>query len=486
MRCIRRLLRWPVARLLGIDVGTTSAKALVIDESGQVLAQATSEYPLSIPAPGWSEQNPDDWWLGVQECLRGLGDQPIDAIGLTGQMHGAVFLSKGGEVLRPAILWNDQRTVKECAEIEQRVGKSRVLAITKNPPLTGFQAPKIMWLRNHEPEVFKLVRTVVLPKDYIRFRLSGVLSTDVSDASGTGVFDVGKRAWSEEVLEALDLPIAWFPPVQESSEVSSRKAGEGIPIVAGAGDQAAGAVGVGAVCPGITSISLGTSGVVFSSLPNVPLEVSESTHTFCHANGGWHAMGVTLSCGGSMRWARDTFFSGARFQSFDESAMSAPPGSDGLTCLPYLTGERCPHNDPLARGTFAGLTSAHGLSHIARSVFEGSCFSLLDAFHALEEIGITAGDLRVMGGGTSSDFWVQMLADVFRRPCKTLEVDEGPAFGAAILAGVGIGVWPDVAHACSSVVRMKREFLPSASAYGDAYDRYRLLYSHLAAWFAGL
>jgi xylulokinase len=467
-------------KLLGIDVGTSGCKLLLIDETGHVLKQSSAEYPISTPRPLWSEQNPEDWWRGVQMCLQEIGEEP-DAIGVTGQMHGAVFLDERDDVIRPAILWNDQRTVEECREIDATVGHEQVMQITCNPPLTGFQAPKLLWLRNHELSHYQRVRSLLLPKDYIRFKLTGQKVTEVSDASGTGIFDVPHRDWSDAMLAMLEIDPGILPACVESMQVTSHTHG-GVPVVGGGGDQAAAAVGTGAVAPGIISVSLGTSGVVFTSLQEPYYEERGAAHTFCHANGKWHAMGVMLSCGGALRWFRDTFHRGASYDAISNLAEDAPPGCEGLSFVPYLTGERCPHNDPLARSAFAGLTLSHTGGHMARAVFEGMSFGLLDCMNLLRELGATAEEIRVTSGGAKSRFWLQMLADMFGKPCVTLESDEGPAFGAAILAGVGIGVWPSVEQACSTVVRVRERVEPSGTDYSGAYDRYRSLYASLRDW----
>ena len=476
-----------MAKLLGIDVGTSGCKVLLIDETGRILKQASAEYPLSTPRPGWSEQDPEDWWQGVRTCLERIGEPRPDAIGLTGQMHGAVFLDANDEVVRPAILWNDQRTVEECAEIDEAVGPETVRATTCNPPLTGFQAPKILWLRNHELSNYGRTRAVLLPKDYIRLRLTGHRATEVSDASGTGLFDVPNRRWALGMMAALDLDPMLFPSCGESALPTTRSravAGlaEGIPVVGGGGDQAAAAVGTGAVVPGIVSVSLGTSGVVFTAIEKPEYDPSGAAHTFCHANGGWHAMGVMLSCAGALRWYRDAFMPGAGYDAISEEAAKAPPGCDGLTFLPYLTGERTPHNDPHARGAWAGISLSHTRAHFTRSIFEGATFGLREGFEALQALGARADELRVNGGGSKSALWLQILADVFRTPCTTLEVDEGPAFGAALLAGVGAEVWPDVASASRAAVRRKGIVEPSGADYEEAYARYKALYRATKGW----
>ncbi len=592
--------------LLGIDIGTSGCKAILIDESGRLLAQASAEYPVSMPKPTWSEQNPEDWWQGVQACLRELGggfwnegggsledgsdsgflaqlkklakfpeghselvaqmrdlerrrddyvrtmtgvepEQPttdtqqpttFGAFGLTGQMHGAVFLDGEGQVIRPAILWNDQRTAEECAEIDRVVGADVVRWVTCNPPLTGFQLPKLLWLRKHEPENFARVRTVLLPKDYIRFKLTGVLATDVSDASGTGLFDVRGRRWSQVVAEKLGINLGLFPACFESSavvgrvvlrgfqeapqEVAAREvvsesnkdrrrisletggtlagdllgsesaarvgarniaqradATSGISVVAGAGDQAAGAVGTGTVKPGIISVSLGTSGVVFACLDEPKCDADGALHTFCHANGAWHAMGVMLSCGGALSWYRRVMRPALSFAEIDTEAQGAVAGCDGLTFLPYLSGERSPHNDPNARGAWVGLTLSHGAAEMSRSVIEGVTFGLRDSLERLKMLGVHCEEIRVTGGGAKSRFWVQIIADVFQARCCTLEADEGPAFGASLLAGIGMGLWKDVAEACDATVKVREVFEPSGVDYGEAYGRFRGLYPAL-------
>lgn len=464
-------------RFLGIDVGTSGLKAVLIDGEGRLLRQATSEYPLDTPRPGWTQQDPTDWWHAALRALADLGESQPDAIGVTGQMHGAVFLDASSEVLHPAILWNDQRTAEECAEIDHRIGPDRVRAITGNPPLTGFQAPKVLWLRRHHPELFSRLCQVLLPKDYLRLRLTGEAASEVSDASGTGLFDLRARDWSPEMLGGLDLQGLKWPRVTESwiPTGATRDVpglADGIPVVGGGGDQAAAAVGTGAVEPGIVSVSLGTSGVVFVALPEPAIDPQGRVHTFCHANGGWHAMSVMLACGGAVRWFRDTM--GSRtYDEWTALAASTPPGTEGLTFLPYLSGERSPHNDPDLRGAFVGLTLAHGPGHLARAVFEGVTFGLCDGMDALRALGATGTEVRVNGGGAKSDFWLGLLADAFGAPCRRLEIDEGPAFGAAILAGVGVGHWSDVRTAARSAVRLAGEVVPSGVDLAPSLARFR-------------
>jgi xylulokinase len=476
-----------MARLLGIDVGTSGCKLVLIDETGKVLKQASREYPISTPRPLWSEQNPLDWWEGVRSCLAEMGETSPDAIGVTGQMHGAVFLDAHDEVIRPAILWNDQRTVAECEEIDRTAGAENVRRVTCNPPLTGFQLPKILWLRNNELDRFRQLESVLLPKDYIRFRLSGVKATEVSDASGVGLFDVPKRRWSSELAEALGLRESLFPECFESSQVSARTRGvpglaDGIPIVGGGGDQAAAAVGTGCVEPGIVSVSLGTSGVVFTALTEPAYHAQGAAHTFCHANNAWHAMGVMLSCGGAVRWFRDTLAAGKSYDEMTSAASRAPVGCGGVTFLPYLTGERCPHIDPYARAAFGGMTLSTTFEHLCRSLFEGVTFGLKEGFDLLAVLGATASQVRVNGGGAKSSFWVQLISDVFQAGCAAPSVDEGPAFGAAILAGVGVGVWPSVQQGCREVVKLERFWEPQAVDYSGIINRYKELYTSIGGW----
>ncbi len=458
-------------KLLGIDIGTSGTKALLVDDTGRILKSVHREYPLSTPQPGWSEQNPEDWWEATQLCLAEIGEKP-DAIGLTGQMHGSVFLDLRDEVIRPALLWNDQRTAAECAEIDSTVGAAKVREITANPPLTGFQLPKLLWIRRHEPAAYDRVKSLLLPKDFIRLKLTGERATEVSDASGTGIFDVPHRRWSAPMMTALGLNGAIFPACHESSVVSGKTA-DGIPVVGGGGDQAAGAVGTGAVTPGIVSVSLGTSGVVFVSQDQPLSDPAGATHTFCHANNRWHRMGVMLSCGGGLRWYRDTFAPGRSYDELAAEAANVPIGAEGLTFLPYLAGERCPHNDPTLRASFHGATLAHTQAHFTRAVFEGLTFGIKDCLRAVA--AVPPSELRITGGGAKGAFWSQLLADATGIPCVTLEIDEGPAYGAALLAGVGIGRWDSVEQACRETIRTKHRIDPQGGDFDEAYARFRAL-----------
>lgn len=435
----------------------------------------------------WTEQNPEDWWTGIEKCLEEIGEKNPDAIGVTGQMHGSVFLDANDEVIRPALLWNDQRTTTECKEIEAALGRERLMEITCNPALTGFQLPKILWLRNSEPENFARLKTVLLPKDYIRLKLTGAKATEVSDASGTGILDVPSRDWSSEMMDRLNLNSEIFPRVYESDEITGHSLAfeylsPGIPVVGGGGDQAAAAVGTGAVDVGTISVSLGTSGVVFTSIGAPAYDNRGAAHTFCHANRSWHAMGVMLSCGGALRWFRDVFANGDSYDSIAKRAERAEVGSGGVTFLPYLAGERCPHNDPFAKGAFAGLSLSTTNQELSRAVFEGVTFGLLDGFELLKGLGAESTSVNVTSGGSKSDFWVQMIADMFGVPCQRLAIDEGPAFGAAILAGVGIGLWGSVSEACKKTVEIRDLVLPQPNGYERYQEKYQNLYRHLKTW----
>ncbi len=484
--------------LLGLDISTTGAKALLIDEAGQVITSATTPLTLSTPRPLWSEQDPHAWWNGIVISIRQvLSDASIDgnavlAIGLTGQMHGLVLLDAHGQVLRPAILWNDQRTGEQCDEIRRRLGRERLIQITGNDALTGFTAPKILWVQQNEPELYEQARHVLLPKDYVRFRLTGEYAMDRAGGSGTILFDLKKRTWSDEVLQALDIPAAWLPPTFEGPEVASRVSTEaaaatglaaGTPVVGGGGDQAAQAVGVGAVEPGIIALTLGTSGVVFAATDGPLIEPEGRLHAFCHAlPDRWHFMGVMLSAAGSLQWYRETLAPDSSFDDLVNPASGVAPGSEGLFFLPYLTGERTPHPDPLARGAWVGLTVRHKREHLTRSVLEGVAFGLKDSFMLIQGAGLGAiRQVRVSGGGAKSALWLQILADVLNAELVTVNTTEGAAFGAALLAAVGAGVHADVATACETAIQLTGQTLPgdAVSAYADIYPLYRSLYPAL-------
>lgn len=487
--------------VLGIDTSTTATKAVLVDGAGRVRGLATASYDYSTPEPLWSEQDPGLWWQGMIEAVRqvlaetGVSGGEIEAIGLTGQMHGSVLLDAEGEVVRPALLWNDQRTEAECDEIRRRLGRDRLIEITGNDALTGFTAPKLMWVQGHEPDNWARTRHVLLPKDYVRFRLSDVLAVDVADGSGTILFDLRRRTWSPEVLDALDLDPSLFPPTYEGPETTSRVTAEaaaatglaeGTPIVAGGGDQSANAVGVGAVSPGVVALSLGTSGVVFAATDRPVIEPDGRVHSFCHAvPGRWHMMGVMLSAAGSLRWFRDALAPGRSFEDLVKGAAEVEPGCDGLLFLPYLTGERTPHPDPLARGAFVGLTVRHDLRHMTRAVLEGVAFGLKDGLDLMLAAGVPPPDqIRVSGGGTRSALWRQILADVLDTGIATVPTEEGAAYGAALLAATGVG-WFDTVDDAARVVEIEPSASPSGSVdlYREAHERYRDLYPALKSTF---
>lgn len=502
--------------LMGIDVGTTGVKIVIIDEKGNTVKTKTVEYPLITPKPGWAEQNPYEWWeatkSGISKILKEtkIKGEQIKGIGLTGQMHGAVFLDKDNNVIHPAILWCDQRTKNECEEITQLVGKEKIFEITCNPVLTGFQAPKIIWLRKNKPEIYKKVRKILLPKDYIRFCLTGEFATDVSDASGTSLFDVKKRNWSDEILEKLEIPKDYLPKAYEGTEITGyikkdiaeiTGLKENTPVIAGGGDQAAGGVGNGIVEEGLVSVTIGTSGVVFAHSEKVVVDPKGRLHTFCHAvPGKWHLMGVMLSAGGSFRWLRDNLcqeeIKEAKKKEVDpyeimtEKAKDVPAGCEGLIFLPYLTGERCPYPDPNARGVFFGLSLKHTKAHIIRSVMEGVTFGLRDSIEIMKEINLPIGEkLRASGGGGKSKLWCQMMADIFQRDIVRLYSEEGPSYGTAILAGVGVGIFKDVKSACKELIKEKDIFKfdkEKVKIYENYYKIYRELYFALKNSFDNL
>ncbi len=453
--------------LVGLDVGTTGVKALAITQAGEVVASAEEAYPLSTPRPGWSEQDPDDW---VRAGERALARLDLDAlrVGFSGQMHGLVCLDEQDRALRPAILWNDQRTGVECVEIEERVGLERLISLTGNRALPGFTAPKLLWLRRHEPEVYGRIRRITLPKDYVRFRLTGEWAIDAADASGTLLFDVARRRWSDDVLAALDVPREWLPPVHESTEI------------AGAGDQQAAALGVGVIEPGIVSVVLGTSGVVLAALPAYAHDPQARVHAFCHAvPDTWEAMGVMLNAAGSLRWFRDALAPAASFDELTAEAGRWSPGVEGLTFLPYLQGERTPHADPEARGSFTGLSLRHDRDALVRAVLEGVAYGLRDSLELLKELGVTPEKGRVSGGGARSPLWLEIVASVLGLPLELTVVEEGSAYGAAMLAGVAGGVFADGHEAVTACVRAREAVEPNAdwaSAYDEGYARFRALY----------
>ncbi len=504
-----------MALLCGIDVGTTGAKTLLTDEKGNILASVTEEYPLYAPRPLWSEQVPEDWWQGTVKSIRRVlrkarvKGHRVAGLGLSGQMHGSVFLDKNHRVLRPAILWNDQRTAEECAEITKTIGAKRLIRLTCNPALTGFTAPKVLWVRKHEPRIYDKTAKILLPKDYVRFRLTGEFATEVSDASGTLLLDVRRRRWSKPVLDALKIDKALLPDCFEShvvsgkiSKVAAKATGlaVGTPVVGGGGDQAAGAVGNGIVTTGVISATLGTSGVVFAFSDDVKTDPLGRAHTFCHAvPGKWHVMGVILAAGGSFRWFRDALGEAEireakkrrvdPYQVLCEGAAQAPLGCEGLFFLPYLTGERTPHADPHARACWVGITPRTGKAELIRSLLEGATYAMRDSLEIIKEMGIPVKQIRASGGGARSKFWRQLQADVYNHPVVTINATEGPAFGVALLAGVGAGVWKNVEEACKATIKVTsttRVNKRRAALYQRHYQLFRSLYPALKDSFADI
>src|SRR5438067_12344559 len=485
-------------RFLGIDIGTGGTRALLIDAEGRVTASATVEHvPFASPQTGWAEQDPRDWWraatLAIRDVLAKSEIQPkeLQTIGFSGQMHGAVLLNQHDEVLRPSIIWCDQRTSAQCIAITEKIGAMRLVDLTCHPVLTGFTLPKMLWVRELEPELWRQARWVLLPKDYVRLRLTGDKATDVADASGTLLFDVAGRKWSHAMLAATEIVDALLPRVYESPEVTGvvSSAGaaatglwEGTPVVAGGGDQAAGAVGMGIVRPGSVSATIGTSGVVFAASDKPALDPKGRVHTFCHAvPGRWHVMGVTPGAGLSLVWFRYTFGAGADdgsnpYERLTAEAARIPSGADGLLWAPYLMGERTPHLDPHARATLLGLTASHTRAHVVRAILEGVAFSLRDTLEIFNEMNVPVGEVRLGGGGARSQLWRQIQADVYGREVKTVEAEEGAAYGAALLAGVGAGGWHSVDAACDAVVRIASTIEPDADSVnllGRQYETFR-------------
>jgi xylulokinase len=499
---------------LGIDIGTSGTKTLAMREDGAILASATAEYPISHPHPGWSEQDPEHWWEATVKTVRqvlnkgGIDKADVKGIGLSGQMHGSVFLDRNHTVIRPALLWNDQRTAAECAEIERRAGgRKRLIGMVANPALTGFTAPKILWLRNHERRNYDRTVQVLLPKDFVRFRLTGEFASEVSDASGTLLLDVRKRDWCRPLLDKLEIDASLLPKVYESEEVSgqltpvvAKRLGltAGVPVVGGGGDQAAGAVGNGIVRKGVISATMGTSGVVFAHSDDVEIDPDGRVHTFCHAvRGKWHVMGVVLSAGGSLQWYRNQFaqteIRDAKKQKIDPyelltaQATEAPAGCEGLFFLPYLTGERTPHADPFARAAWVGLTPRHGKPHMVRSVMEGATYAMRDCLEIIRGMGVPIREIRLSGGGARSAFWRQLQADIYGQKVCTINAEEGPAYGVALLAAAGTGAYKDVVEACSATISVVSSTATDPAAkrtYNAAYPAYTQLYRSLRKDFA--
>ncbi|MBX6358832.1 xylulokinase [Pseudacidobacterium ailaaui] len=481
---------------LGIDVGTGGTRAVLVDEQGKVIASGVSEHaPFRSPHPGWAEQDPEDWWRAAQEAVRtalstsGLAGHAVAAVGLTGQMHGAVLLDQEGRVLRPSLIWCDQRTGPQCDWLHQQIGRQRLIELTCNPALPNFTLTKLLWVRDHEPEVYRKIAHVLCPKDYVRYRLTGTYAIDVQEASGTLLLDVTHRRWSEEVARASGVETSWLPQLFESPEVCAHISEEaatrtgllaGTPVVAGAGDQGAGAVGMGILQPGSVSATIGTSGVVFAATAAPTKDPEGRLHTFCHAvPGRWHVMGVTQAAGLSLRWLRDIIAPGASYDALTAEAEKTQPGSDGLLWAPYLLGERTPHLDSHATALFYGITATHTRGHLVRAVLEGVAYSLKDTLTLFAELGIPVKGIRLGGGGARGQLWRSIQASTYGLPCDVLEAEEGAAFGAALLAGTGAGAWQDTDAACAAAIRVAEQIAPdpeAAKIYADGYEVYRRLY----------
>ena len=489
-------------------MGTSGTRALILDEAGRIVASGTEEHaPFASPHPGWAEQDPWDWWraaaIAVRKAIQSSGESAdsIACVGFSGQMHGAVLLDQSDEVIRPALIWCDQRTEAQSKYLEQLFGLDKIIQLTCNPPLTNFTLTKFLWVQQHEPKHWDRVRKVMLPKDYVRLRLTGESAIDVADASGTLMLDVAKRAWSGEILSKTGIDPKMLPKLFESQDVCGRisEAGAkatglkfGTPVVAGAGDQAAGAVGIGITRAGVVSATIGTSGVVFAATDRPALDPNGRLHTFCHAiPNRWHVMGVTQAAGLSLRWFRDRFGAGAEdgrdpYERMTEEAASVKPGAEGAFWAPYLMGERTPHLDPSARAAFVGLTASHTRAHLIRAVLEGVAYSLKDTFTIFDEIKVPVERIRLGGGGARSPLWRQIQADVYAHEVETVEAEEGAAYGAAILAGVGAKCWTSVDQACDAIVRTAKRFTPDAATSAQlqrSYQQYRRIYPALKSIF---
>jgi xylulokinase len=481
---------------LGIDVGTGGTRAVIVDEAGKVLASASSEHePFRAAHPGWAEQDPEDWWRAAQEAISGaiaasgkLGIE-IAAVGLTGQMHGAVMLDAAGKVLRPALIWCDQRTGPQCDWLHERIGRERLIELTCNPALPNFTLTKLLWVKDNEPEIFAKIKHIMCPKDYVRYRLTGEFAIDVHEASGTLLLDVTNRKWSSEVARIAGIPEDWLPQLYESPEVCAKIAVSaaantglvvGTPVVAGAGDQGAGAVGMGILKPGSVSATIGTSGVVFAATDRPTKDPGGRLHTFCHAvPNRWHVMGVTQAAGLSLRWFRDTFARGVNYDALSRTAENVPPGSDGLLWGPYLLGERTPHLDSNATAAFVGIATSHTAPHFTRAILEGVAYSLRDTFTLFAELGIPVNGVRLGGGGARGPLWRRIQTDIYGYPTEVLTAEEGGAYGAALLAGVGVGAWPDTDAACEQSLEVAETFQPdpeNVKTYSAAYRHYRAIY----------
>jgi xylulokinase len=484
---------------LGMDVGTSGTRAVLVEEGGRVVSSASEEHaPFRTLHPGWAEQDPEDWWRAALIAIRGAiaaapaPAQPICAVGLTGQMHGAVLLDRDGAVLRPSLIWCDTRTQPECDWLTAEIGYDRLIELTCNPALPNFTLTKLLWVKTHEPEIFARTAHILCPKDYVRFRLTGTYTIDVQEASGTLLLDVTHRRWSSEVAAAAGIPESWLPEVFESPEVCAEISAEaagltglaaGTPVVAGAGDQGAGAVGMGILQPGSVSATIGTSGVVFAATASPIKDPKGRLHTFCHAvPGRWHVMGVTQSAGLSFRWLKEAFFAGQDYDKLTAVAAAIAPGSDGLEWAPYLLGERTPHLDPAVRAAFAGITTTHSAAHFVRAVLEGVAYSLQDTFALFAALGIPVSGIRLGGGGARGPLWRQIQAGVYGHAVEVLTAEEGGAFGAALMAGVGAGAWADLDAACAQGITVAERIEPDPSwlaAYAAGYEKWRKLYPAL-------
>ena len=484
---------------LGLDVGTGGTRAILIDRAGTVLASHSAQHaPIHSEHIGWAEQDPQDWWRAAQEAIQGVlklareagRTEPVAAIGLTGQMHGCVMLDDWGEVLRPALIWADQRTQPQCDWLTETVGYSRLIELVANPALPNFTLTKLLWVREHQPEIFARIAHVLCPKDFVRYKLTGEFAMDMQEASGTLLLDVAKRRWSEELAGLAGIPMAWLPKLYEGPEICARISPQGAaatglaentPVAAGAGDQGAGAVGMGILTPGSVSATIGTSGVVFASTSSPIHDPRGRLHTFCHAAPGlWHVMGVTNGAGLSFRWLKDTLMPLNSYDDLSVLASDVPPASDGLLWAPYLFGERTPYLDPNARAAFVGITASTTRAHFVRAVLEGVAFSLKDTFTLFAELGIPVENIRLGGGGARGTLWRQIQADVYDHPVELLEAEEGGAFGAALLAGTGVGAWPSVEEACRSTIRAAQTITPKHAAVMQRhYAHYQKLYPAL-------
>jgi xylulokinase len=484
---------------LGMDVGTGGTRAVVVDATGKLISGASSEHAaFRTPHPGWAEQDPGDWWRAAQEAIRAALDsapqprQPVVAIGLTGQMHGAVMLDETGAVLRPALIWCDTRTQPQCDWLHEHIGYERLIELTCNPALPNFTLTKLLWVKEHEPEIFAKIRHIMCPKDYVRYRLTGEFAIDVQEASGTLLLDVTHRRWSKEVADVAGIPESWLPKLYESPEICARisesAAGltgltAGTPVVAGAGDQGAGAVGMGILQPGSVSATIGTSGVVFAATAAPTKDPKGRLHTFCHAVPGlWHVMGVTQSAGLSFSWLKETFFAGQSYDALTAAAAAIPAGSEGLEWAPYLLGERTPHLDPEVRAAFAGISTVHTAAHFVRAVLEGVAYSLQDTFTLFAELGIPVHGIRLGGGGARGPLWRKIQAGIYGHAVEILTAEEGGAFGCALMAGVGAGHWANLDQACAEAIEVAQRVEPDpadATAYAASYAKWRKFYPAL-------